>query len=484
MRRFIVYAMAWCCVGLLGRAAQCDESEEEARQAIERLGGSVETDPEDPDGWKVKLIFCDLKDSDLARVVGLKSITNLDIGGNGFTITAAGLGHLKGLEKLRRLEVGQEEWTNEAAQAIAQLDSLCYLKIDRIRDQHLETLSALDDLESLELMIPSFTVEGMKALPKFESLQTLEIYALQTGTDAAMQHIARCPKLETLLLRQVQVTDEGLKHLAKSKRLKLLSIDSESAGDAGLKALAKMKSLEELYAWPVGATDAGLKALERMKQLKRLGIHGPNLTNAGRQRLVESLPDCELTPYPHANQAQFDAWWVLQSYPPSADFTRDEGRAWRPVTGIMINSEEDADQWIDEVSTFTELTSLDLDGCELTDAGLNALGDLRELRYLALRETAITGKALEHLANLEHLGNLQLRGCTNIDDEALATLTGFPSLRYLDLSGTGVTDEGLEHLASLKGLEDLDLFATNVTADGVASLRQALPECSVSWDGE
>jgi hypothetical protein len=47
----------------------------------------------------------------------------------------------------------------------------------------------------------------------------------------------------------------------------------------------------------------------------------------------------------------------------------------------------------------------------------------------------------------------------------------------LNLYGTRVSDAGLKHLAGLSSLKELDLTGTQVTADGVAALHKALPNC-------
>ena len=63
-------------------------------------------------------------------------------------------------------------------------------------------------------------------------------------------------------------------------------------------------------------------------------------------------------------------------------------------------------------------------------------------------------------------------------------LGALPELRVLLMSYTGISDEGLTHLRTLKRLETLDIRKTRVTAAGVKQLQEAIPDCTIHWDGE
>jgi hypothetical protein len=43
-----------------------------------------------------------------------------------------------------------------------------------------------------------------------------------------------------------------------------------------------------------------------------------------------------------------------------------------------------------------------------------------------------------------------------------------------------VTDAGLEHLKSLASLKELELWDTQVTKEGLAKLKAALPNCKIT----
>lgn len=81
-------------------------------------------------------------------------------------------------------------------------------------------------------------------------------------TDAALQTIARMPRLAELDLRQTQVTDAGLAFLKPLKNLHTLNLYGTRVTDAGLKHLTSLKSLKKVYLWQTQATEAGVKSLK------------------------------------------------------------------------------------------------------------------------------------------------------------------------------------------------------------------------------
>ena len=99
--------------------------------------------------------------------------------------------------------------------------------------------------------------------------------------------------------------------------------------------------------------------------------------------------------------------------------------------------------------------------------------------WVYLAKTKVTDAGLEHLKGLKQLRALYLWD-THITDAGLKHLKGFKQLQALYLNSTQVTDAGLEHLKGLKQLTILDLGHTQVTDAGVKDLQKALsPEARI-----
>ncbi|MBP7948188.1 MAG: protein kinase [Verrucomicrobiales bacterium] len=125
------------------------------------------------------------------------------------------------------------------------------------------------------------------------------------------------------------------------------------------------------------------------------------------------------------------------------------------------------------------LTELSLEGLPLTDAVLEHIKDLKNLRRLNIsadlaQGSPFTGRGLGELACRAVLTDLVVIG-TRFDDAAACGLLAFPNLRTAALSSTAITDACLPTLCMHPGLESLEIDHTAVTDAGVAALAAMKP---------
>jgi len=106
----------------------------------------------------------------------------------------------------------------------------------------------------------------------------------------------------------------------------------------------------------------------------------------------------------------------------------------------------------------------------VTDQGLAAISGLTKLENLCLRGMHITDASTHHLRCFPNLKELDL-SATEITDAALADISQLNHLRQLCLGDTRVTDEGMKSLAKLVHLRTLQLSNTAVSDEGMAHLR-------------
>lgn len=109
---------------------------------------------------------------------------------------------------------------------------------------------------------------------------------------------------------------------------------------------------------------------------------------------------------------------------------------------------------------------------EVDDRMLQALGDLSELRWLALTGSAITDNGLKALSRLPRIERLWV-GQTNITDVGLQRLASIPTLTHLWIEATPTSDRGLAALVKLPNLKSLSLGSPLFTATGLRQLREA-----------
>jgi len=174
----------------------------------------------------------------------------------------------------------------------------------------------------------------------------------------------------------------------------------------------------------------------------------------------------------------------------------------RDLTDLSFERTAIGDEAIEHLRELRELEWLNLYHTQITDAGLKMISAMPAIRLLPIGETRVTDKGLEHVAQMKRLRYLGLRGDA-ITDAGLAHLRDLRLLEGLHLGETQITDDGVQNLASLTGLRELYLqktkisdrsvdvlvkmsglgqlvlFDTQVTADGIARLREALPKCQI-----
>jgi len=121
-------------------------------------------------------------------------------------------------------------------------------------------------------------------------------------------------------------------------------------------------------------------------------------------------------------------------------------------------------------------------GGNLRDEGLEGLKHFKKLKRLALISSPIEGPGLVHLAGLKELDSISLAD-TLIDEKSLVHLQSLPKLRTLTLHECKkITDAAVETLSQFKTLEALDLTGTEISTDGLRTLRKALPSTQIEGE--
>ena len=126
-----------------------------------------------------------------------------------------------------------------------------------------------------------------------------------------------------------------------------------------------------------------------------------------------------------------------------------------------------------------KVRQINLNQKKVRDAQLEALKPLKSLSELHLESSYLTDVGMAHLQDFKELQELDLHKSLYITDKGLESLKYLPRLSKLELSYTRISDKGVEHLSALKSLKTLHLTGTLVTAEGLKTLKAALPRCEV-----
>ena len=295
---------------VLGWIVDCARIQREAVAAVRRAGGSVAYDCEvDKDGmprtkplplkWLIDSLGIDYvsnvamasfggnaDDAVLVQVGRLNHLERLGLSNNR-GVTDAGLAHLKGLTRLRSLD----------------------LMGTSVKGPGLAQLHALRRLESLDLQTLPLSDADLAPLADLTALKRLLITA--SITDAGMVHLKPLTNLEFLALRMVPISTAGLAPLAGMTQLKTLiltetRIDSlvpikdltslvdlrlvgTSIDDRGLAPVEGFRSLTSLTLSRTRVTDQGLIHLRGLSKLTELQLARTAVTEDGLKAILASL---------------------------------------------------------------------------------------------------------------------------------------------------------------------------------------------------
>ena len=126
-----------------------------------------------------------------------------------------------------------------------------------------------------------------------------------------------------------------------------------------------------------------------------------------------------------------------------------------------------------------KVRSVDAAGASVDDGRLlDALLDLKQVEELNLSGTSISEEDLARLQALPKLAALSL-SCSTVTDDSIGNLVRIRNLTLLDISRTGVGDGALRHLTRMRQLKYLFVQGTQLTTEGGATLREALPDCRI-----
>ncbi len=131
---------------------------------------------------------------------------------------------------------------------------------------------------------------------------------------------------------------------------------------------------------------------------------------------------------------------------------------------VTLYKKDSVDQVLEKLAVdFPEqITWLDAKDTPLTDAGLAAVGKMKNLTRLRVEKTRISDAGLAHLARLEYLESLNLYG-TEVSDAGLEHLAGLPNLRRLYAWETGISKEAVAEFIATGGKVDINLgYEVNV----------------------
>ncbi len=152
--------------------------------------------------------------------------------------------------------------------------------------------------------------------------------------------------------------------------------------------------------------------------------------------------------------------------------------------GGNVKTKSSAPNWLRQIvgsewlTVFDDPVVVSVMNRRIDESDLRNLACFTRLEKLWLGGTAITDDDLACLKGLTNLYVLDLSG-TKVTDAGMMHVREVSRLETLYVDGTQVTDLGLEHLEGKTSLRRIGYYRSHITADGMASLKHALPDLEI-----
>lgn len=348
--------------------------------------------------------------------------------------------------------------TDPVLARIAELDHVTALALGGSRqmtDDGLLQLARMPQLEKLDLSeYPGgrLTDRGLEVLRHLPNLRIFEMTWQRGITDAGVANLRFCDQLERVNLMGSPTGDGAIEALQGKPRLRHFS-SGRLVSDAGLPLLHNFPMLKVWYG-PAISLDAEGPAANGAHLL----IDGP-FTNKGLAGLAGLEGVMELDLFWHVTGITSDGFAHLVDLPNLASLGAD---------GKLSDNVA-----MRHFAAIPRLRRLRVQETVATDEGFEALSQSRTIQYIWGRDCAALGNrgfiALSKMPALRGLGV----SCKNVEDEALATLPGFPSLR--ELTPIGMRDDGFRHIGRCERLERLTCMYCRDTTDVATEHLAGLP---------
>ncbi|HUP80073.1 MAG TPA: hypothetical protein VM260_16080 [Pirellula sp.] len=251
--------------------------------------------------------------------------------------------------------------------------------------QVLKSISELTSLQQLSLLQNKFNDVGTRRLSKLQDLRVLDLRGNMQAGDMTLDVIAGLPKLKALKHRSTAVSDYGMEHLARNVALENLLIQDFVITNQSGEYLAKLKKLTQLEIFRCqGFGSDGVLALKGLN-LQRLTLRDLPAVDDSALEVFKELPK------------------LRRLYLHELGGVNDSG--------------------LTNLSALTALELLDIWSVpQMTDATIDVIAKLPNLKELTVRSTAVTDAAIDKLLAMPKLQTLTFK------ENGLVTAVGLKKL--------------------------------------------------------
>lgn len=331
------------------------------------------------------------------------------------------------------------------AEVIAQFKSLRSSEINDGAIQQLTSLSeGLDQITEINADGSQVTKEAFRSIHKLPNLRQLRLNGSRIDNDACAK-FAEMPSLEVLALSDTTVSDAGIAAISGMQNLKHLELVRCKIDDNGFAAIGNLPTLKTILIESTGLTNQRMNLVCNAKNLTYLMISKNPIDDYGLLPLkkLEELDGLELS---HTQ-----------------------------ITGMGLAE-------VQKGGGLKKLTHLGMYACPVNDAGAKAISNIKTLEHLNFGEQGrMNDDGLFHIVGkMKKLKYLNLSKCAGLNGQGLSGLKGCNDLAELHIDQCPqIGDAVVPFLKSLKGLKVITVGGTAITPNGMAALKNALPDAKI-----
>ena len=311
------------------------------------------------------------------------------------------------------------------------------------------------------------------------------------------------PQLETLILRENQISSKGMLHLSNQLSsycpyLRILDLYDNLIGDNGMilfcEKLDKLKYIESLDFWNCGITDVGMNSFTssilngNLSQIEKINLKNNQISEKALTNIIEAIKKLKYLSYLNLSQTKLsdheiqDVLKELLLIDSNWKFNNNSGE-------LCIFDEDDIEEEINVISnkkgSFDKKEITGMINKQFLRKGFKKR--TRKKSYM-IEEMKFSSQNLNVLIqNTENFINVKSFNFSesNIGDEGfkqfLIITFQLPSIEQVNFSFNELSPLGMEHFSSyafyLKNLKLLALSSNNIGDKGMKYLSEGISKC-------
>ena len=376
----------------------------------------------------------------------------------GGTVTRDADGSITGVDLTRK----RTPVDDKLAQAVLRLPRLRMLRlaVDAISPETLSRLGSHRQLTELALRdAPLTDAQLVRLLESLPQLKRLTLRRISGVADAGLDAVAALPELEVLGLIEMDISGRDLARFQRRGRLRSLDLrDCEGLAADDYRALSAMGQLKDVKIAGPALTDSTLEIVAALPSLHSLLVADSSIPDDAIKRLgkdrefVDRIRSLAFTRCHGANDEALSfvtamprletlsirectisgAFFMRWAETPAEELPR--------LRTLVVRGAFLSERAIAVLPRFvSSLKRLDLSEVMLSPGAMKSIGKLSELQSLCLSSCSLTDEAIEPIKNLKNLTTLDLSSNYDLTDESAAILKALPRLKHVNTDNTGMT---------------------------------------------